>query len=73
MNDLASVMSLKLTLTAEDANRNLHKFRGKAHLVHEYFRDMPLSPGGAQRGADAGVGWAPGRLVGYWAAPRCKD
>lgn len=55
MNDLASVMSLKLTLTAEDANRNLHKFRGKAHLVHEYFRDMPLSPGGAQRGADAGA------------------
>lgn len=54
-------MSLQLTLSAEEANKNLHKFRGKAQLVDDRFRDMPLSPGAVQENGSAGIlcrhGW----------------
>ena len=61
MENLKDVMSLDLGLTAEEANKNLHKFRGKATLHDERFRDMPLSPAPASQ-ADASKqaagGWA---------------
>jgi hypothetical protein len=61
LEDLKDVMSLQLTLSAEEANKNLHKFRGKAQLVDDRFRDMPLSPGAVQENGSAGIlcrhGW----------------
>ncbi len=46
-NTLKEVMALQLTLTAEEANKNLSKFKGKVHIEDERLRDMPLSPGPA--------------------------
>lgn len=46
-NTLKEVMALHLTLTAEEANKNLSKFKGKVQIVDERLRDMPLSPGAA--------------------------
>ena len=54
---MEDVMNLKITLTAEEANRNLHKFRGKASFSDERLREMPLSPGAKGATAD------PGRLA----------
>lgn len=53
--EVKDVMALQLNLTAEEANKNLHKFRGKAQLVDERFRDMPLSPGASAGTNGTGV------------------
>lgn len=53
---LQQVMGLQLTLTAEEANKNLHKFKGKVQISDERLRDMPLSPGGGAVGAAPGAG-----------------
>lgn len=55
LDSLQDVRSLQLTLSAEDANKNLHKFRGKAQLVDERLRDLPLSPGTVQENGNLGA------------------
>ena len=55
--DLKSIMALRLSLTAEDANRNLHKFKGKAELSDERLLAIPLSPGADGQPAKNAGGW----------------
>ena len=56
-SDLKSIMALRLSLTAEDANRNLHKFKGKAELSDERLLAIPLSPGADGQPAKNAGGW----------------
>jgi phospholipid-translocating P-type ATPase (flippase) len=51
---LQQTMELQLTLTAEDANKNLHKFRGKAQISDQRLADTPQGGSSGQNGA-AGV------------------
>lgn len=47
---LAQTMALQLTLMAEDSNRNLHKFRGRAEIRAAQAADMPLTGAAADAG-----------------------
>ncbi|EFN58106.1 hypothetical protein CHLNCDRAFT_20630, partial [Chlorella variabilis] len=42
LKGLPDVMALQLNLTAEEANKNLHKFRGKAQLIPVTMNEMLL-------------------------------
>lgn len=48
-------MALQLTLTAEDANKNLHKFRGKAQISDPRLADAPGPNGSPGQNGTAGV------------------
>ena len=61
---LRRAMELNLTLTAEDANKNLHKFRGRAEIRDGRLADLPLSSSASAsaiaNGADGGGGGGEG-------------
>lgn len=52
---LQQTMALQLTLTAEDANKNLHKFRGKAQISDPRLADSP-APNGSSPGQNGSAG-----------------
>ena len=68
-------MDLRLSLTAEDANRNLHKFKGKAELSDERLLSIPLSPGAGGSPAKTAGGWCwagdTAATCLLWGANRC--